>query len=142
MCELVTGVQTCALPICNASISAFPLRNASTPCATAVSRLAPSTRFASLTVAFASKSGEPASQFASSSWLGVSTLSDRLAMSDIASCSARSEEHTSELQSLMRISYAVFCLKKKTQKTNKYITINFLVLVDKASDQSQALAPI
>src|SRR3546814_14621812 len=28
--------------------------------------------------------------------------------------SARSEEHTSELQSLMRISYAVFCLKKKT----------------------------
>src|SRR3546814_12232777 len=32
---------------------------------------------------------------------------------------ARSEEHTSELQSLMRISYAVFCLKKqkKTQKT-------------------------
>src|SRR3546814_10430476 len=33
----------------------------------------------------------------------------------------RSEEHTSELQSLMRISYAVFCLKKKTHKhdTNK-----------------------
>src|SRR3546814_4006243 len=28
---------------------------------------------------------------------------------------ARSEEHTSELQSLMRISYAVFCLKKKTR---------------------------
>src|SRR3546814_1606183 len=31
----------------------------------------------------------------------------------------RSEEHTSELQSLMRISYAVFCLKKKTTQTNK-----------------------
>src|SRR3546814_7329847 len=31
----------------------------------------------------------------------------------------RSEEHTSELQSLMRISYAVFCLKKKKNKTNK-----------------------
>src|SRR3546814_7970694 len=30
----------------------------------------------------------------------------------------RSEEHTSELQSLMRISYAVFCLKTKKQKTN------------------------
>src|SRR3546814_4196968 len=30
----------------------------------------------------------------------------------------RSEEHTSELQSLMRISYAVFCLKKKKQRTN------------------------
>src|SRR3546814_4881979 len=36
---------------------------------------------------------------------------------------SRSEEHTSELQSLMRISYAVFCLKKKKQKcTNKHIT--------------------
>src|SRR3546814_3709702 len=34
----------------------------------------------------------------------------------------RSEEHTSELQSLMRISYAVFCLQKK--KTNKYNHIN------------------
>src|SRR3546814_9096029 len=32
----------------------------------------------------------------------------------------RSEEHTSELQSLMRISYAVFCLKKKNNKTKIY----------------------
>src|SRR3546814_3796983 len=31
---------------------------------------------------------------------------------------SRSEEHTSELQSLMRNSYAVFCLKKKTKKTS------------------------
>src|SRR3546814_2677248 len=36
----------------------------------------------------------------------------------IASTPHRSEEHTSELQSLMRISYAVFCLKKKKQKYN------------------------
>src|SRR3546814_9878730 len=36
--------------------------------------------------------------------------------------SERSEEHTSELQSLMRISYAVFCLKKK--KTQYHITIH------------------
>src|SRR3546814_3517756 len=35
---------------------------------------------------------------------------------------SRSEEHTSELQSLMRISYAVFCLKKKKQKEYKYKT--------------------
>src|SRR3546814_2544088 len=36
---------------------------------------------------------------------------------------ARSEEHTSELQSLMRISYAVFCLKKKnTINKQRYIT--------------------
>src|SRR3546814_10492269 len=32
---------------------------------------------------------------------------------------SRSEEHTSELQSLMRISYAVFCLKKKKKKKNQ-----------------------
>src|SRR3546814_6192274 len=34
----------------------------------------------------------------------------------------RSEEHTSELQSLMRISYAVFCLKKKKHKTIRHTT--------------------
>src|SRR3546814_8970648 len=34
----------------------------------------------------------------------------------LGSCGLRSEEHTSELQSLMRSSYAVFCLKKKTKK--------------------------
>src|SRR3546814_2163382 len=33
---------------------------------------------------------------------------------------ARSEEHTSELQSLMRISYAVFCLKKKNNKNTEH----------------------
>src|SRR3546814_4218705 len=38
----------------------------------------------------------------------------------------RSEEHTSELQSLMRISYAVFCLKKKT----KYIIINKISMIN------------
>src|SRR3546814_5772460 len=46
------------------------------------------------------------------------------AVSDAALANAkakmRSEEHTSELQSLMRISYAVFCLKKKNQ-TNDYL---------------------
>src|SRR3546814_2631119 len=38
---------------------------------------------------------------------------------------SRSEEHTSELQSLMRISYAVFCLKKKNNQTSniKYRTV-------------------
>src|SRR3546814_10207002 len=35
-----------------------------------------------------------------------------------AGAAVRSEEHTSELQSLMRISYAVFCLKKKKKKKN------------------------
>src|SRR3546814_9349309 len=38
----------------------------------------------------------------------------------------RSEEHTSELQSLMRISYAVFCLKKKTKQKTTTNTIGLL----------------
>src|SRR3546814_6544487 len=42
---------------------------------------------------------------------------------DPKTCSVRSEEHTSELQSLMRSSYAVFCLKKKKTK-KKLIHIN------------------
>src|SRR3546814_5275889 len=54
---------------------------------------------------------------ASSAYLGTSCISMN---GDLPGCSKRwsgtirSEEHTSELQSLMRISYAVFCLNKKT----------------------------
>src|SRR3546814_9691526 len=40
---------------------------------------------------------------------------------DLENLNIRSEEHTSELQSLMRISYAVFCLKKKKKEHNKKI---------------------
>src|SRR3546814_9430376 len=40
--------------------------------------------------------------------------------------SLRSEEHTSELQSLMRISYAVFCLKKKTTTPTAHQTRNHI----------------
>src|SRR3546814_4150947 len=43
----------------------------------------------------------------------------RLQATQAQMASARSEEHTSELQSLMRISYAVFCLKKKKNITNR-----------------------
>src|SRR3546814_2694018 len=42
----------------------------------------------------------------------------------------RSEEHTSELQSLMRISYAVFCLKTQTKKTNTDNRITPLLVND------------
>src|SRR3546814_9208283 len=54
---------------------------------------------------------------------------DRSFVADLASSRvlveaiARSEEHTSELQSLMRISYSVFCLKKKTQQITTKITL-------------------
>src|SRR3546814_1950182 len=51
--------------------------------------------------------------------MGMARIADRL-----QSCFARSEEHTSELQSLMRISYAVFCLKKKNYKLITYIPLN------------------
>src|SRR3546814_8276001 len=58
------------------------------------------------------KAGSPASQPASQSSLFV--VRRDLAGDQPPSIPDRSEEHTSELQSLMRISYAVFCLKKKT----------------------------
>src|SRR3546814_9738174 len=48
---------------------------------------------------------------------GLGALSETIRMRAMAQrpgAAGRSEEHTSELQSLMRISYAVFCLKKKT----------------------------
>src|SRR3546814_9039875 len=52
-------------------------------------------------------------------WPGRMMMDQRLAASTVAQGTIlRSEEHTSELQSLMRISYAVFCLKKK--KTNVF----------------------
>src|SRR3546814_1637423 len=47
---------------------------------------------------------------------GPSTLVTQRAPDRVADALARSEEHTSELKSLMRISYAVFCLQKKKTK--------------------------
>src|SRR3546814_6228192 len=48
-------------------------------------------------------------------WLEeIKGLSSKADYASLAAEANRSEEHTSELQSLMRISYAVFCLKKKT----------------------------
>src|SRR3546814_3766293 len=48
---------------------------------------------------------------------GRQQLLERVDGADDGVVTARSEEHTSELQSLMRISYAVFCLKKKIKTT-------------------------
>src|SRR3546814_7845633 len=62
-------------------------------------------------------------------WSPASCTSARIRISlaepvpDALAVAMRSEEHTSELQSLMRISYAVFCLKKKkTKKKHKHAT--------------------
>src|SRR3546814_4888393 len=61
---------------------------------------------------------------ARSLWIGrlksLSKPSERMTKK----ANARSEEHTSELQSLMRISYAVFCLKKKKRKSTYIYTVD------------------
>src|SRR3546814_3212901 len=50
-------------------------------------------------------------------WRNVISAADKMRLEGLEAA-WRSEEHTSELQSLMRISYAVFCLKKKKQQTS------------------------
>src|SRR3546814_1169248 len=57
-------------------------------------------------------------------YISASTDRSHPARPPARSCErARSEEHTSELQSLMRISYAVFCLKKQTYKSEHHLII-------------------
>src|SRR3546814_987902 len=114
-CALVTGVQTCALPI-----SGLRARHSDSR----------------------AKSGVDVSHVGLAGIAGVERLSpdEENALTRVPACAAfqrrkarepgffpslrsavrrgRSEEHTSELQSLMRISYAVFCLKKKTIQKN------------------------
>src|SRR3546814_2367578 len=57
--------------------------------------------------------------------LDAATLEE---LEDLLITADRSEEHTSELQSLMRISYAVFCSKKKTTTCNRSSTTNLQIL--------------
>src|SRR3546814_10046273 len=86
-CALVTGVQTCALPIWSGGLVLGKEQRAALVHITDERRLA-------IVVGYAGT--------------GNSVM-------------LRSEEHTSELQSLMRISYVVFCLKK--QITKHYLTM-------------------
>src|SRR3546814_5197297 len=104
-CALVTGVQTCALPI-------YPM--ITTPLAEGIDPLAALgvfganglTAYVGLTDVGQIKEGETVVVSAAAGATG----------------SIRSEEHTSELQSLMRISYAVFCLKQKNTHTHETTT--------------------
>src|SRR3546814_2013311 len=59
------------------------------------------------------RSLRPTPRPASCRWTTFEEGARPMAINHLAVKSVRSEEHTSELQSLMRISYAVFCLKKK-----------------------------
>src|SRR3546814_11609715 len=58
--------------------------------------------------------------FASRRLAVLASARSRARQDSEAATSERSEEHTSELQSLMRISYAVFCLKKKTTINHRH----------------------
>src|SRR3546814_4732729 len=58
----------------------------------------------------------------------LSTSAGKVALPSRTDQSRRSEEHTSELQSLMRISYAVFCLKKKNKQIIIYKTLRTLYM--------------
>src|SRR3546814_2633340 len=57
-----------------------------------------------------------ADRLSAQSWANAAAA---LIIAALLPTATRSEEHTSELQSLMRISYAVFCLKKKKKKISK-----------------------
>src|SRR3546814_3188368 len=108
-CSLVTGVQTCALPI-----SARLLLRAVRP--RPVHLQAVRVALQVLAIPALLHPRQPAAQ--------LPPLPVPVPAAAVAPPAAvrqavrlRSEEHTSELQSLMRNSYAVFCLKKKQQKT-------------------------
>src|SRR3546814_8080261 len=120
-CALVTGVQTCALPIYDRADRAAGI----------VSRAIRDTGFIPQPqpILWRDNLGEIDSREADIAKLRIFTERMLRRHGRNAAVEAfrqathntgiRSEEHTSELQSLMRITYAVFCLKKK-QTTHKY----------------------
>src|SRR3546814_7133513 len=101
-CALVTGVQTCALPISEGN----PWSPARVP-AGADQKRSPCAARAQGRAKPKVGSGE------------INAYPAGPGKSRLGHGSERSEEHTSELQSLMRISYAVFCLKKTKKSGNK-----------------------
>src|SRR3546814_3261928 len=113
-CALVTGVQTCALPISHAGDI---LGTDRVPATVLVANESASLRHVFL--------------IAHVSILRLEVDGRKLAKVPRKrkglvnfSCEIRSEEHTSELQSLMRNSYAVFCIQNKKHKTKKTTTKN------------------
>src|SRR3546814_7696881 len=134
-CALVTGVQTCALPI------SPTLPCSRKPSSTQALRHKPQAsdhpwsrsirvhmgmtqgvpRLPALLIGGLESSGIPRANIcqprlqSQKSLVWIADISSETQTSDCTN-QRRSEEHTSELKSLMRISYAVFCLKKKKQK--------------------------
>src|SRR3546814_4704805 len=103
-CALVTGVQTCALPISTATGTGQAATCARTMSST-VSTVGMTTE---------SPGWRVASARTTSAKTGSSLVTSPRRLP--GSTARRSEEHTSELQSLMRSSYAVFCLEKKNKQ--------------------------
>src|SRR3546814_6130404 len=101
-CALVTGVQTCALPI-SCAVSAPVVFYSGWPFLLGMARELRQRRFGMDTLIATS---------VLLAWFASLIETIR------GGPHVRSEEHTSELQSLMRISYAVFCLKKKINKAS------------------------
>src|SRR3546814_8357351 len=119
ICALVTGVQTCALPIPRRTHQIADLKVVELLGEQATRLVAVDNVHAVLTA-----SGRARRDALDSFRFLMSEGNVHMVVAglDIDADIFRSEEHTSELQSLMRISYAVFCLKKKkqTNKTRKY----------------------
>src|SRR3546814_10744097 len=110
-CALVTGVQTCALPI------SAPRASAEALCEDAHRAYRSGVNWDDLR--YFLELARTGKLTAAARRLSVehTTVSRRVqACEASAGAPLRSEEHTSELQSLMRISYAVFCLKKKNKE--------------------------
>src|SRR3546814_1625062 len=114
-CALVTGVQTCALPICFREDLYFRLN--------VVNIQLPPLRqrpqdIPTLAQHFAAKYSEAN---------GLPRLDVTPQALELLMAHGRSEEHTSELQSLMRISYAVFCLKKKNKRLHSHPKTSYTI---------------
>src|SRR3546814_3224272 len=106
-CALVTGVQTCALPISHPQLRLVVRQRAWTRADAGAKAQASEPRFRGA-------SARPSRPADGCGWRQHGTAA--AAVRDRGRAyRRRSEEHTSELQSLMRNSYAVFCLKKKKQ---------------------------
>src|SRR3546814_5163425 len=135
-CALVTGVQTCALPIYNgtvakvgsARLTANDLQSRTELVFDRQRQQSPDLDMSSFLAMGAVEDilGQLINSVALSEFATEQGMhnSKRLIEGEIGSIDAfkdasRSEEHTSELQSLMRISYAVFCLKKKKNISHK-----------------------
>src|SRR3546814_4899764 len=116
-CALVTGVQTCALPILLAAVQAFFLDDNEGPAHRFVAVRQQHERKFMLGDEVVVRLHAVARHAEN---IGAGFLELRVQITEIlaflGAARRRSEEHTSELQSLMRISYAVFCLKKKKKK--------------------------